>query len=215
MFVLSFLIINYIGEVNLIRDFVLLGGFNARVFALGDYWLAVTSTYLHFDLLHFALNMASLYVLGVLVANFYSSKKLFIVYTYAGIAGSILTFVAFLFLSEYENSLGASGAIYGLLGLLVGGTLKKNRFGSELPFNLRSFYPALFSSLVVSFFPNVNIFAHVGGFVTGIIAGFLFKNSMGNQESKNESKLIWLFYIVAVLITIFSFALLISKFLGF
>ena len=200
-----------LGNVSTVGDFMLLGGFNSYFFGNGFWWLAITSNFLHFDFIHFVLNVSSLYTLGNVVKNFYSNKHLIFVYTFAGFVGCLFTFFAFIVFGGYVNSLGASGSVFGLLGMLVGGTLKRNRFGASLPFSIRDFYPSIISAVLVSFLPNINIFSHIGGFIVGIVFGF-FANPTISYVSNTENKIINILYYFSVIVLVLAFLVYLSNF---
>src|SRR5262249_26451136 len=85
--------------------------------ALGhQYWRLFTSMFLHFGLIHLALNMYALYLFGTLLESFLGTRRMLAIYLISGLLGSIASFA---FGSPREPSAGASGAIFGLLGAWV------------------------------------------------------------------------------------------------
>lgn len=185
----QFLIPNFNGdnsEIYLSQLFGILGGMSYYGISFGRIWTIVTANFLHIDILHFALNMFSLYSIGQHVYNFYGGKKLFSTYILGGIAGMLLTLFIDFFLGTTTATLGASGSIFALAGLLLGGTIRKKRFGSELPFNFVEIFPLVLVSLLYGFIPGtgINNFAHIGGLITGIILGLIFKNDLGDHQNR-------------------------------
>ena len=81
-----------------------------------DYLRIITSIFLHGGLLHLVFNMYSLYIIGPQLESFFGKVKYIIIYLISGICGNLLSM---LFLSDTHVSVGASGAIFGLLGALV------------------------------------------------------------------------------------------------
>lgn len=208
--ILIFVLVILLGgsEITNNEAFILFGAFRSDFVLDGMIWQLITSTFVHFNILHIAFNMLALFQIGKLVEQFYNGKKLFIVYIFGGLAGSFATLAWALLLNENRNSVGASGAIFGLLGLLIGGTLKRNRFEPELPFSKESFYPTLAFAVIISFMPNINWAAHLGGLLTGIAFGYFLKNnaySFADVEEKNKVNL--LFY-ASVAIFAFSYLFL-------
>ncbi|GAB4286269.1 MAG: hypothetical protein Kow0081_4270 [Candidatus Dojkabacteria bacterium] len=157
---------------------VLFGAFSPILVELGMIWIMITSNFLHIGIFHLVINMLALFQLGQLVETFYSSRKVLITYVLSGLTGSIFTYLWALLTDEkIFLSIGASGAIFGLLGLLVGGTLKSSRYTAALPFSIQDFYPTIFLAIIISFFPNINWMAHLGGFLAGFALSYVFKNS--------------------------------------
>jgi len=171
----------------------------------------LTSAFLHTYILHFALNMYSLYRIGTIVQEYFDSKVLFFTYILGGIGGSLLTYLAFLIFKDPSVSLGASGAIFALLGLLIGASLKRYRYGLEFPFSVRDFLPLVVISLMIGFAPggNVNNWAHIGGLLTGIAIGLIAKHSLGGHKDKTDSVIKMILFSVSIILLIASYLWLI------
>ena len=131
---------------------------------MGQIWRLLTAVFLHGDITHLGFNMLALYSLGKPVETLYGRKRYIIIFILAGLMGSAASF-AF----TAANSLGASGAIFGLLGALIYfGTynreLFKKIFGKQL-------YILLGINLVLGFvLVYVDNFGHIGGLVGGYLA---------------------------------------------
>src|SRR4029077_21253257 len=86
----------------------------------GGYWRLVTSMFLHGSILHLALNGWALYQLGALFEILVGSPRMLLVYFATGLAGSLVS----AWFSQVP-SVGASGAIFGLLGALIAFLLRR------------------------------------------------------------------------------------------
>lgn len=193
--------------------FLLFGAFRSDFVLDGMIWQLLTSTFVHFGLLHIVFNMMALLQIGRIVEQFYTGKKLFILYVFGGIAGSLATLLWALLMDDNIDSVGASGAIFALLGLLIGGTLKQSRFEPELPFSKESFYPTLAFAIIISFMPNINWAAHLGGLLVGITFGYFLKNNAYSFSDKGEELKINILFYSAVGIFAFSYVLLVLNLL--
>lgn len=142
---------------------------NAIIFH-GEYYRLVTSMFLHGSLIHLLFNMYALYILGDFIEKIYGTKKYLIIYFVSGIVSSIFS----VYFSPVMG-VGASGAIFGLLGAaLVFAYNEKDRIGRGLVSNIVVIILLnLFISLSI---PNIDISAHFGGFITGTILGLFFHN---------------------------------------
>src|SRR5205823_7745418 len=80
----------------------------------GQVWRIFTAMFLHFNILHIALNMLSLFFIGTAVEVFYGKWRYLVIYLGSGIVGGIVTF----FLTPEAFAAGASGAIFGVFGAL-------------------------------------------------------------------------------------------------
>lgn len=165
-------------------------------------WRLLTSNYLHFSLGHLLTNMLCLWGfgrrfwgLGRQTEFLFPKLDFFLLYTFSGIAGSLL--------GVYAHPLGvgggASGAVFGLAGAL----LTTLRWGS-LPLHeedRRQAYKAvvefaglnLLGGLALGVFLPIDNFAHMGGFLTGAIAGLaLGKRLDPSAESRRFRGIVWL-----------------------
>jgi rhomboid protease GluP len=148
----------------------------------GEWWRLITPIFLHGGLLHFVFNSLLLMQLGPLVEELYGTARYWVLYLGFGIAGSLASQ-----LPRYVNTVGASGAIMGLIGLLlVHGLRHRGALGERMKgFVLR----LLVYSVVLSvFFPRIDHLNHLGGIVAGALAALLV--STGPYRSRRQA-LVW------------------------
>jgi membrane associated rhomboid family serine protease/Flp pilus assembly protein TadD len=134
-----------------------------------DWWRLFTSTFVHFGIIHIALNMWCLWNLGTTLEPFMGRKVFSVMYVASGLAAS-LTSIAW---NPWRVSAGASGAIFGVAGALVSYlALKKTAMDSVLvKRNLRSLGIFIFYNLLYGVSGRVDNSAHIGGLVAGLILG--------------------------------------------
>lgn len=216
IYLLFFLFQFFIGERNLGVFLTLFGGLEPAKVLKGEVYSMITSTFLHFDFLHFFVNVFSLYRLGEIVMYFYQGRVLFVSYIVAGIAGSALTVLMSFLTGSFVPSVGASGAIFGLLGLILAGSISKNRGGPTLPFNFFDILPLIIFSLVYGFIPgtNINNWAHIGGLLSGFALGFFFTSTIGYARKEREEIFLNVLYQVCKIFFVLSFLWLIINFLN-
>lgn len=125
----------------------------------GAYWQLVTSMFLHYAVTHIAFNMLALYFLGPMLEAVLGRARFLAVYLVSGLVGSA---AVMWFSSPNGQTLGASGAIFGLMGALVVVALKIGADSRQI-----MFWIAL--NLVFTFFIGTNISwqGHIGGLVGG------------------------------------------------
>jgi membrane associated rhomboid family serine protease len=130
-----------------------------------EYWRLISSGFLHDGLLHILFNMLFLWIIGPQLETAIGSLNFAVVYFVSLLAGS---FGALLFQPDVPT-LGASGALFGLLGALMvvandrGISIWRSGLGAILVINL------VFSLAV----RNISIGGHLGGFIGGVISGWL------------------------------------------
>lgn len=134
--------------------------------AHGDVWRILTSGFLHASIIHLALNMWVLYILGTLVEPAIGSLRFVLIYFASLFAGSF----AVLLFSPNNPTVGASGAIFGLLG--AGIVLARSRGISQLA-NQLWFWAGINLLFTFANPGHISVGAHVGGFIGGGIAALL------------------------------------------
>lgn len=132
----------------------------AAVGQQGEWWRLLTSGFLHFGLIHIAVNMFSLWMIGRDLEILLGKVRFLAVYFLSMLGGSTAVFV---FGDPGVSTAGASGALYGLLGALLVAVLR-------LKLNPLTVVATIVLNLVITYaIPGISLFAHVGGLVTGAI----------------------------------------------
>ena len=135
----------------------------------GEYWRLVTSMFLHGGLLHLALNGWALFQLGSLLELLMGPRRMLLVYFVTGIAGSLASATF-----TQKPSVGASGAIFGLLGALIAFLLRRR---GALTAQGKSILMQLVGWAVINVVfgfsePGIDNSAHLGGGAAGLLFGF-------------------------------------------
>lgn len=149
---------NSLGGSALFRE----GALAPMTVASGDWWQLVTSGFLHGGVAHIAMNMLSLYLIGVGLERVLGAARFATVYGLSLLGGSVAVYL----LTDPDTlTVGASGAIFGLLGALL-------VIYRRLRLDLRQLGIILALNAFITFtVSNISWQAHVGGFVTGLIVG--------------------------------------------
>jgi rhomboid protease GluP len=156
-------------------------GLSGLTLELHEWWRLVTPVFLHGGLLHFALNSMALVRLGPLVEEEYGTERLASIYVLCGLAGSAASQ-----LLRETHTVGASGALCGLLGLLL---VHGGRIGGAYGQRLKSvMLQNAVLMLGISFVPGVDLLNHLGGFVMGCALGFVAPS--GPFRSRG-SEIVW------------------------
>ncbi|HID32961.1 MAG TPA: rhomboid family intramembrane serine protease [Anaerolineae bacterium] len=160
---------------------------NAAIMA-GEWWRLFTPMLLHGSIFHIGFNMYALYVLGPSLERFYGGWRFLLLYVVAGFAGNTLSFI----LSPY-NSLGASTAIFGLLGAQgVFLYLHRDLFGDAARRSLANIVFIAAVNLVIGLSPGIDNWGHMGGLIGGTLFAWFGGPRLGVRdlglmlELKNE-----------------------------
>lgn len=138
----------------------------------GEYWRFVTPIFLHANLLHVGLNMLNLIVLGVFLERILGHLRFLFVYLLTG----IISIVASFYFAPQEISVGASGAIFGLVGaytLFVFAHRRALRNGG-IPAMIWIVMVIGINLSIGIFVANVDNSAHLGGLLSGCVLGWWF-----------------------------------------
>jgi len=143
------------------------GMFNPAVKA-GEYYRLFTCMFLHVDVLHLACNMYSLYVLGPQIESFFGKTKFILIYLISGLCGSLLS----LTFNIDIISVGASGAIFGLLGsMLYFGYHYRTYLGNVVKSQI---VPIIVINLIIGFTSSgIDNFGHIGGLIGGVLSSMI------------------------------------------
>jgi len=146
------------------------GAKDNALIAQGEVWRLLTSIFLHIGPVHLFFNSYALYVLGIEVERIYGSARFLIIYLLAGMYGSLVSF-AF----GPNLSAGASGAIFGLLGVMVAYYRRhQETFGERGRQRLLNLLGVAGFNLVLGFtVPGIDNLAHLGGLISGAALGWL------------------------------------------
>jgi len=133
----------------------------------GWYWQMLTSMFVHVNIIHLFGNMFFLLIFGFRAEELFNDEEFFFIYFISGLSGNLLT----LLMPLNTLSAGASGAIFGIFGACV--IYLRKRFGQSIMGALMF----SFLLLVVTAGVGVNILAHFGGLVAGLMIGYALAKS--------------------------------------
>ena len=160
-----------------------------------------TGGFLHADIFHLMFNMYALYVIGKQIETMLGRWKYLIIYLFSLLAGSLLSIVL-----NDSQSIGASGAIFGLMGcLLYFGYYYRVYLGQIVKSQI---LPIVIVNLLFGFIPGGNIdnFAHIGGlfggFTSTMALGIKYKS---NKFEKINGTIVSILYVILMLIIAFKF----------
>ena len=145
-------------------------------------WRMITSIFAHADVMHLFSNLLALGFFGLFLEHRIGSKKLFLLFMASGIIVSVL--------STYDRSLGASGAVYAVLGCLA---FLRPWMVIYVYFIPMPMVVALVIWFLQDFFglfnpSNVANLSHIFGLVMGVAAGFYWKKQYGDKPKAREDR---------------------------
>ena len=136
------------------------GNGSAAGVAHGEWWRLITAAFLHYGPIHLGMNMLALYWFGTVVEGALGHLRFLVLYLVAGLAGS----AGVMLLSPNQITVGASGAIFGVLGAML---ILEWMSTGRLTGNAMTL---IIINLAFTFaVPNISIGGHLGGLAAGIL----------------------------------------------
>jgi rhomboid protease GluP len=175
----------------------------------GQYWRLLTAVFLHADIIHIGLNGYFLYIIGPQVERTYGPIRFLAIYLLSGLAGSITSFA----ISPYP-SIGASGALFGLIGAMLPLYVRNRNVLAGTTARIRQILLVIVINLAFGFAPGTNIdnWGHVGGLFGGLLLSWFttpryeVKHDPAGVpiaiEDQSSLALSWVFYVIAAVIMI-------------
>ena len=181
-----------------IPDLIKWGANDGLATLLAQPWRMLASNYVHIGILHIALNMWCLWNLGILAEQVFDRWTYFLVYTFCGITGSLVSVV----LHPIRVGAGASGAIFGMAGALISAL-----YLGHLPIHpsaLKSTLKSLLSFAGYNLFfgavvPAIDNSAHIGGLVCGLAMGAVLAPHLKSPPEERSTWNRWIFILAALL----------------
>lgn len=166
----------------------------------GEWWRLVTAMFLHGGLFHIGFNLWVLLDIGPAVESTFNTPKFLVMFFLSGVVG----FAASMVWNPYGQSVGASGAILGLIGVLIGASFHHGTLGREYRGHLLRWVIYIF---VFGFaIRGIDNASHFGGLVTGALLGYLIPE--GEPETRAGQNFWNALALVVVLLIAGSFALM-------
>ena len=160
--VIAYIYSHFIGDYSsIVQAFAI----NGPAIRSGEYYRLITGMFLHGGALHIIFNMYALYIIGSQLESFLGKFKYIIIYFLSGISGGLLSM---LLSNSNVFSIGASGAIFGLMGALL-------YFGLQYRVYLGNFVrsqlvPLIVFNLILGVMsPGIDNFGHIGGLIGGLL----------------------------------------------
>ncbi|MCY3846962.1 MAG: rhomboid family intramembrane serine protease [Acidobacteria bacterium] len=170
------------------RALYMLGMTGGVAWQLGWWWTVLTAMYLHGSLLHIFFNVMWIRNLGPAAAEAFGPARMFVLFNVAGAAGFLVSNVM-----SGAPTIGASGAIFGLLAALI---VYGRKRGSSL-MTRQLWQWAIILGIFGFLMPGINNWAHGGGFAGGWVAASL----MGFIDERRESTALLIASLVLIAVT--------------
>jgi len=173
--------------------------------ARGEWWRFITPIFIHIGMLHLFFNSYALWIVGPQVEKLYGAARFVILYVLTGVAGVYASY----FYHPQSESAGASGAIFGLFGvLLVFGVRYRN---SIPPFFKRAVgtgvLPVIVINLIIGFtIPAIDNSAHLGGLLAGAALAALVPFQKPGAETPGIFKTVQMVLLAVIVVSFYAVA---------
>jgi membrane associated rhomboid family serine protease len=156
-----------------------------RVHYLHEWWRLVTPILLHGSVMHILMNSIGLWQLGSFVEAKFGTLRAIVVFVVTGIVGNVATYTL---LGDRALSVGASGAIFGYIGVALGFALRRRERSLQ-----EQLVPMAIYGVIMSFLPHIDWRAHFGGGLAGMALGAV----IGDRRTAHRLKS-WIWVVLAV-----------------
>lgn len=169
--------------------YTLLGSnFNVITLGYGQYWRLLTYCFLHFGFIHIFFNGYAFWDLGRLAERLWGGRQVFATFILTGVVGGLASAGWNMLMGQGANSAGASGAICGMLGLLIGAYYRnKYHLGEQLGSQLIRWAVIILAMGILGGFDNA---AHLGGMLSGGALGYFLPPTRNSRTPARDTK-IW------------------------
>jgi rhomboid protease GluP len=162
------------------KDLIDWGALYGPLMEAGQYWRLLTAAFLHYGFLHLTMNILGFAIGVALLENKFNQRQFLLLFLLCTIGASVIS----LWWNPSGIKIGASGSVFGLYGAVVGLILS-----GALPYRLHARKLLLVFFIVIANLvyglakTNVDNAAHLGGFITGVLAGgIIFFSNRANRE---------------------------------
>ncbi len=148
----------------------------------GEWWRLGSAMFLHFGVVHLGMNMWALWDGGQLVERMYGHARFAALYAISGLTGNLVSLIV---QGDRAVSGGASGAVFGVFGALLVFLWRERHQLRPHEFRWMFWGAAGFSVATIVFgfvVPGIDNAAHIGGFVTGVLAGMVFARPLNEDQ---------------------------------
>lgn len=159
--VLLFVVPALFGQTdNIFRELAVFGPYIRQ----GEYYRLITGTFIHANIAHLIFNMYALWIIGIQLESFLGKWKYLLIYLFSGLTASLMSIT----FHNTTVSVGASGAIFGLLGaMLYFGYHYRVYLGTVIKSQI---IPLIVLNLALGFLvPGIDNAAHIGGLIGGVL----------------------------------------------
>lgn len=151
----------------------------------GEWWRLLTAIFLHYGLIHFAMNMYVFFDIGRLIERFVGARAFLIVYLLSGLTGSLFSLAR----HPQAAGAGASGAIFGLYGVLLALLVRHHK--SFTPAGMRrlgkgALIFVFLNIAIASMIPFIDQTAHLGGLAGGFFFGWFLSLRIPGEHPPRE-----------------------------
>jgi rhomboid protease GluP len=154
----------------------------------GQWWRLLTAAFLHGGLTHLLVNMVTLYDIGRLCERLFGSRRFAALYLVSGLLGS----AASVWWNPHVNSVGASGAIFGVLGATFVYMLDKR---NGVPVTVMKAHAVSMGAFIAYILINglaragIDNAAHIGGLIGGLVMGYAFARPLARRDANGAAGL--------------------------
>ena len=190
------MVINGVGIFEPTTSDLIKWGANFKPYTLdGQWWRVITCVFVHIGIIHILFNMYALYMIGVYLEPLLGKVRYIAAYLCTGVYASL---TSIWWHDDVQVSAGASGAIFGLYGVFLALLTTKLIPSKTRKALLQSIGVFVFYNLAYGMKAGVDNAAHMGGLLSGFLAGYFFFPTLKNQSARKSVVVSFLIVILTI-----------------
>ena len=198
--IIMFIVETVAGESENLTTLLKFGAMNDVAVAAGhQWWRLFTAQFLHIGIWHLVSNIVMIYYMGMIIEPILGHSRFLFVYLLSGVGGNLLSFALG---NDKTIAAGASTALFGLFGAVLSLAMMHRNNPFIVYAGKQAFVLAVINLFLDLFMPNIDIFGHLGGLISGALLTIIFGDKTGKKISNKVRFIVLAITVIYIIWTI-------------
>lgn len=198
--IIMFIVETVAGGSENLTTLLKFGAMNDVAVAAGhQWWRLFTAQFLHIGIWHLVSNIVMIYYMGMIIEPIFSHWRFLFVYLLSGVGGNLLSFALG---NDKTIAAGASTALFGLFGAVLSLAMMHRNNPFIVYAGKQAFVLAVINLFLDLFMPNIDIFGHLGGLISGALLTIIFGDKTGKKISNKVRFIVLAITVIYIIWTI-------------
>ncbi|MBU3828433.1 MAG: rhomboid family intramembrane serine protease [Candidatus Lactobacillus pullistercoris] len=198
--IIMFIVETVAGGSENLTTLLKFGAMNDVAVAAGhQWWRLFTAQFLHIGIWHLVSNIVMIYYMGMIIEPILGHSRFLFVYLLSGVGGNLLSFALG---NDKTIAAGASTALFGLFGAVLSLAMMHRNNPFIVYAGKQAFVLAVINLFLDLFMPNIDIFGHLGGLISGALLTIIFGDKTGKKISNKVRFIVLAITVIYIIWTI-------------